>query len=205
MAVIAGVDTLKQMPRVMEGAKLAFVLALREAFQSPLTDPNLVYSADPTKTKIKIYTAYPLQLEFFPAVIVSISGGDVSFKYLQEDFTSENPDQSLVNYDGQMSFTVSLTVQAGSTLERERIMDHLIIYVRHLFRSVLHGFNLEYTRDMRLGAENVFEVESKPVYEQTFDIPCYMEYHASIDQSALETIRRIDIGAIAVGAVVVTD
>ena len=191
------------MPRLMEGAKLAFVLALREAFKSNLADENLRYSDDPSATKLAIYTAHPLKLEFFPAIVVSVGGGDASFKYLQDDFVEEDEPNAIVRYSGQMSFTVSLTVLTNSTLERERIIDHLIVFVRHLFRDVLHGYNLEYTRDMRIGSENILEVENRPVYEQTFDIPCYMEYHADIDQKAFDTIRRIDVNDIVVGAVIV--
>jgi len=196
MAVIAGTTTLTAVPKLLEGAKLSFVLALREMFKSSLTDVNLRYNDSPDLTKIRIYTAHPLTLEFFPAIVVSTGGGDASFGYLQDDFVEEDVEHSLVHYAGKMSFTVSLTVLTQSTLERERIIDHLILYVRHLFRDVLHGYGLEYTRDMRIGSENILEVENRPVYEQTFDIPCYMEYHASIDQSALETLRRIDIGNI---------
>lgn len=187
----------------MEGAKLAFVLALREAFKSPLADENLRYSDDPAETKLKIWTAHPLQLEFYPSIVVSVGGGDASFRYLQDDFLEEDEPNATVRYSGQMSFTISLTVLTNSTLERERIVDHLIVFVRHLFRDVLHGYNMEYTRDMRIGSENIMEVENRPVYEQTFDIPCYMEYHADIDQKALDTIRRIDVSDIAIGAVVV--
>lgn len=205
MAVIPGTSTLTKMPRLLEGAKLAFVLALREAFKSPLADENLRYSDNVDETKLRIYTAHPLQLEFYPAIVVSVAGGDASFRYLQDDLLEDRPSEAIVRYSGQMSFTISLTVLTNSTLERERIIDHLIVFVRHLFRDVLHGFNLEYTRDMRVGSENILEVENKPVYEQTFDIPCYMEYHADIDQKALDTIRAIDIGEIAVGAITVTD
>ena len=205
MAVIQGVDTLTQMPRLLEGAKLSFVLALRQAFSSSFTDPKLKYDQDPEKTKMKIYTAYPQQNEFYPCVVVSTGGGDASFRYLQDDFTSENEDSALVHYGGQMSFTISLTVLSTSTLERERIVDHLIVFVRHLFRSVLHGFNLEYTRDMRIGSETIVEVENRPLYQQTFDIPCYLEYNLDIDQRSLDTIRGINISDIAVGAITVTD
>jgi hypothetical protein len=179
------------------------VLALREAFKSSLTDENLRYSDDPDTTKLRIYTAHPLQLEFYPAIVVSVGGGDASFRYLQDDFVEEDVPNAIVRYSGQMSFTISLTVLTNSTLERERIIDHLIVFVRHLFRDVLHGYNLEYTRDMRIGSENILEVENRPVYEQTFDIPVYMEYHADIDQKTLDTIRRIDVSDIAVGAVIV--
>lgn len=203
MAVVPGTSKLTKIPKLLEGAKLAFVLALRQAFQSSVTDENLRYSDNGDATKIKIFTAYPLGLEFYPALIVSCAGGDASFRYLQDDFTEEDEVAGTVRYSGRLSFTISLTVLSRSTLERERIVDHLIIFIRHLFRDVLHGFNLEYTRDIRVGAEAIVEVENTPAYEQTIDIPVYLEYHADIDQSSLDTIRNIDIAEIMVGTVVV--
>ena len=205
MPVIPGVETLTQVPKILEGAKLAFVLAMRQAFSSTITDPNLRYTTDNATTKIKIFTAYPLRPEFFPSIIVSASNGDASFRYLQDDFVGEDIPEGIVHYAGQLSFTISLTVLTKSTLERERLIDHIILFIRHIFRDVLHGYNLEYTHSIRVGAESITEVENQPVYEQTIDIPCYMEYHADIDQSALETIRRINIKDISVGAVIVTD
>ena len=205
MAVIPGTSALASVPKLMEGAKLSFVLALRQAFQSAVTDPGLRYSSDDNATKIKVYTAYPLTLAFYPAIIVSVASGDASFRYLQDDFVEEDESAGVVTYAGQLSFTISLTVLSNSTLERERIIDHLILFVRHLFRDVIHGYNLEYTRDIRIGSENIVEVENKPVYEQTMDIPCYMEYKADINQQALDTIRAIDVASIMTGAVQVTD
>ena len=201
MLPIPGTTTLTEIPKLLEGAKLAFVLALRQAFASSLTHKDLRYDADKTKTKIKIFTAHPQTLEFFPCLVVSVGGGDCSIKYLMDDFVDEVEDQGKVIYAGQLSFSISITVMtSGSTMERERIVDHLIFFVRHLFvdvfrraRSEKFNFDLMYTRDIRLGAENIVEVENKPVYEQTMDIPCYLEYHATVDQSALETIRSIGI------------
>ena len=193
MAIITGTEMMTSVPKLLEGAKLSFVLALRRMFASSLTDENLRYTDNPDTTKMRVYTAHPLTLEFFPAIVVSVAGGDTSIKYLQDDFVEEDVPAAIVKYSGRLEFTISLTVLTNSTLERERIMDHLIIYIRHVFRDVLHGYNMEYFRDMRIGSENIVEVENKPVYEQTMDIPVYMEYHASIDQSTLDTIRNITV------------
>jgi len=203
MPIVPGTSGLTKIPKLLEGAKLAFVLALRQAFQSSVTDENLKYSDLPEERKIQIFTAHPLKLEFYPALVVSCAGGDASMKYLMEDFIEEDVENALVKYSGQLNFTISITVLTQSTLERERIIDHLIIFVRHLFRESLHGFGLEYTRDMRIGAESIIEVENKPVYEQTFDIPCYLEYKTHIDQSSLDCIRRINISEIMVGNITV--
>jgi len=201
MTVIQGTSGLTQVPKLLEGAKLAFVLALRQAFSSAITDPNLRYSENQEETKLKIYTAHPLTMEFFPAIVISNGGGDASFRYMQEDFIDESPDNTTLTYSGLVSLTISLTILTKSTLERERILDHLIVFIRHLFRDVLHGFNLEYTRDIRVGSENIIEVENTPVYEQTMDIPCLLQYAATIDQSALDTIRKIDVGDLTISDV----
>lgn len=195
MSVI-GTTTLTSIPPLLERAKLAFVVAMRGAFASTVTDPNLKYSDVDEETKIKIFTAHPLRMEFYPSLVVSTGGGDASFGYLIDDFVEEvEGEKAEVVFAGKIVFTMSLTISTNSTLERERILDHLIIFIRHLFRPNLHGFGLEYTKDIRVGPETLTEVENKPVYEQVMEIPCYMEYEVRVDQGALDTIRRINLTA----------
>lgn len=200
MLPIPGDTKLTQIPKILEGAKLAFVLALRQAFSSGIASENLKYNQDPAQTKLKIFTAHPIRLEFYPSLVVSTGGGDCSFKYLQDDFVGEKEDEGLVEYQGQLSFNMSITILANGTVERERIVDHLIFFVRHLFvdvfrrtRSEKFNFDLVYTKDIQLGSENIYEVENKLVYEQTMTIPCYMEYNAVVDQSSMETLRAISV------------
>ena len=200
MLPIDGTTTATEVPKLLEGAKLAFVLALRTAFSSSLTHKDLKYDTDKTKTKIKIYTAHPLKLEFYPSLVVSVGGGDASIKYLMDDFVDEVEDIGQVNYAGQLSFTISITAMTKSTQEREKIVDHLIFFIRHIFvdifrrtRTPKFNFDLVYTKDIRVGPENIIEVENTPIYEQTMDVPVYMEYHATVDQSSLETLRAISV------------
>jgi hypothetical protein len=193
---VVGESKLTSIPPLLERAKLAFVVALRSAFQSSVTDKNLKYDPSEQSTKLKIYTAHPLRLEFFPSLVVSTGGGDMSFTYLGDDFVEENDNNEVV-FAGRLIFTMSLTILSRSTLERERILDHLIIFVRHLFRAELHRFGLEFTRDIRVGPETLTEIENTPVYEQVLDIPCYMEYEARIDQGAFDCLRIVDIDAVA--------
>lgn len=188
---VVGTSKLTSPPRIIERAKLAFVKGLREAFSSSIADPRLRYSEDKDVTKLKIFTAHPLVPEFFPSIVVSTAGGDASFRYLADDFTDTRVEDNELVYAGRVVLTISLTVLSNSTLEREKVMDHLIIFIRHLFRDRLHGFGLEYTRDIRIGPETLTEVENKPVYEQTMDIPCYMEFDARVDQRALDEIRSV--------------
>lgn len=190
MLPIEGVTTATEVPRILEGAKLSFVLALRQAFASTFTHPSLRYTSG-ADTSIKIFTAHPLVMEFMPCIVVSAASGNASFGYLQDDFVREDPDSYSQYYSGKVTFNLALTIYTGSTLEREKIIDHLIFYIRHLFRGTFHNFNLEYTKNISVGSENVYEVDNKPVYEQTMSIECYMEYKAVVDQSQMEEIRKI--------------
>lgn len=197
MADPNGTLTITSIPPLLERAKLAFVLALRSAFKSDLTNKDIRYNDSKELSKIRIYTAHPLTMEFYPSLVVSTGGGDASFTYLMDDFVEEQQETSTtpgsVTFAGKVVFTISLTIFAGSTLERERILDHLILFLRHIFRPSINAFGLVYTKDIRVGAETLMEVENKPVYEQVIEIPCYMEYELKVDQSTLDTIRQIDL------------
>ena len=200
-----GSSTLTKIPKLLEGAKLAFVLGLRRAFSCSLIDKDLQYNVDPALTKIKVWTAFPLRLEFFPSLVVSCGGGDLSTKYLADDFVDESEDGNTVNFAGQLNFTISITVLSKSTLERERILDSLILIIRHLFinelrhtRSPGFNFDLTYSKDIRASSEQIVEIENAPAYSQTVDVPVYLEYQASVDRSALETLRATDVSGIQV-------
>lgn len=189
-----GTIALTGIPPLLERAKIAFVLALRAGFKSDLTDKDLLYSQDANATKIKIYRAQPKRLEFFPCLVISTSSGDASFTYMNDDFVEQTVDPvAVTTFNGKVVFTISVTVSAGSTQEREKIIDHLIFFIRHIFRANIHGFGLEYTKDIRVGPETTIEVDNEPVYQQVMDIPCYLEYEVPVDQGMLDTIRAINI------------
>lgn len=190
-----GTTTVTEVPKLLERAKLSFVLALREAFASTFTRSDLRYSQG-SDTKIKIFTAHPLTMEFLPCLVVSAAAGDVSFGYLQDDFVGETSDHNLQKYSGKVVFNIGITIYAKKTVERERLVDHIVFFTRHLFRDVFSGFDIVYTRDMTLGAENLVEVDNQPLYEQTISIPCYMEFNVSIDQSKLEEVRRVILSSV---------
>jgi hypothetical protein len=97
--------------------------------------------------------------------------------------------------------TIQLTVVSKSTAERERILDHLIIFIRHLFTDMLRGHGQTFTRDIRVGPETLIEIENENAYEQVIDIPIYLEYQASIDQSTFEYIRKMSVTANAVNVI----
>jgi hypothetical protein len=196
MLPVEGITTATEVPKVLERAKLGFALALRQAFASSLTHKDLKYSTDKAKTKIKIYTAHPLTMEFFPCLVVSASSGDASVNFLQDEYIGTVEDSSIVTYGGKIIFTVSITVITNGTVERERIMDHITFFIRHLFKDVFRSFNLEYSKGITIGAENVTEVDNRPICEQTISIPCYMEWSAGIDQAQLETVRKIIIAEV---------
>ena len=178
-------------PKLVEGAKLAFVMALRSMFSSELTNANIRYSKNKETTKLKIFTAHPTKIEFYPCLIVSVASGDCSFKYLQDDLVSQNLQKSEYLYAGQLWFNIAITIMTNTTVDREKLIDHLIFYLRHVAVGTIRSFNILYGKGMRLGPENIIEVENKPVYEQTLDIPCYLEYRSTVSQELMQTLRRI--------------
>jgi hypothetical protein len=190
-----GTTTVTEVPKLLEHAKLSFVLALRQAFASSFAHADLRYTQD-ANTKIKIYTAHPMVMEFLPSLVVSAAGGDVSFGYLQDDFAGESTDHNLQKYSGKVVFNMNITIYASKTVERERLVDHIVFFVRHLFRDVFNSFNIVYTRDITLGSENLSEVDNQPLYDQTISIPCYMEYNVAVDQSKLEEVRRVILSSV---------
>ena len=191
MLPVEGTTTSKQVPKLLEKAKLAFTQGLRIAFASEITDPSLKYIEGSTDSKIKIYPTHPQTLEFFPSLIVSAAGGDASFTYMQDDYIGGGEESFEQRYAGRVVFNINISILASKTVERERMVDHLIFFTRHLFRGTFHGFDVEFTKDISLSGENTFEVDNKPVYEQVLSIPCYMEYNATVDQSGLDTIRSL--------------
>lgn len=196
MLPVEGITTSTEVPKVLERAKLGFVIALRQAFSSSLTHADLRYDPDKTKTKIKIYTAHPLTMEFFPCLVVSAASGDASVNFLQDEYIGTSEESTVDTYGGKISFTISITVISNRTVERERIMDHIMFFTRHLFRDAFRTFDLEYTRGITIGAETVMEVDNKPVYEQTISIPCYLEWVSGVDKKTLDAVRQIIVSEI---------
>ena len=196
MLPVDGISTATEVPKVLERAKLGFVIALRQAFACSLTHADLRYSPDKTKTKIKIYSAHPLRMEFFPSLVVSAASGDASVNFLQDEYIGTVEESPVVTYGGKISFTISITVITNGTVEREKIMDHIMFFVRHLFKDVFRTFDMEYSKGITIGSETVMEVDNKPVCEQTISIPCYLEWQAGIDQTQLDAVRKIIVSEI---------
>ena len=184
------------MPKLLERARLAFVVTFRHAFGSELVDPNLKYDEDQNLTKIKIFRHHPQKMEFFPCIMLSTAHGDASVSYLQDELIEQSEYPAFRRYNGKVVFTISANIYSKSTLELERIIDHVILYLRHLFLGDIRSFGIIYTRDITVGGEQVQEVDNAPLYSQTIDIPCYMEYTIDVDQSHLDKIRQINFSAV---------
>ncbi len=191
-----GVSSLTSIPSLVERVKLSFVQALRHSFSSNLTNKDIRYNQDESLTKIKIYTAYPLRMEFVPAIVVNVSSGDLSFNYLQDDFLTYIEDKEISIYNGKVPLTIRLSVISNGTLEREKIIDHLIFYLRHVFLGLFRRYNIYYLSNISLGDESIQEVSGRLIYEQAITIPCYVEYTAEVDMKEIETLQAITVQAI---------
>jgi hypothetical protein len=172
--------------------KLAFVAAFRIAFGSKATPDEYRYDKDDSKTKIKIYRAYPRRLESTPVIWVSIVGGDVSLSYLGDDSEIIVEDSDEVFFHGMAVLNVQITIVAQSLLDRDMITDLVVLCIRHLFRAKFQGLDIAFTR-MTLGSETE-EVEGEAIlYKNTINIPCTTEYKNAVSRQTFDMIQSISL------------
>lgn len=174
-----------RVPNLYEKVRRDFVVVLRACFASDYTDENIKYNINPNNTKIKIYNSYPKTLEFFPSIIVSIDNANISFKYLQDDFLGES--NGVQKYNGGVEFDVKLVVYSRSVVERDRILDHLIYFLRNIIVNNIRGIGLHYSNNLRIGDESTNVVNKELIFSNAITIPCYAEY---------EVEREFDTGVI---------
>ena len=89
---------------------------------------------------------------------------------------------------------VRITVYAMSTTDRERILDLIILYIRHVFRDFLAPY-ITYI-NIRIGEESSTIISNQVVYTNTVTVDCWTHYADYIDQSLLELIKKIDVTSI---------
>jgi len=94
----------------------------------------------------------------------------------------------------QVRVPVKITVYALSTTDRERIIDLIVLYVRHVFKDLFRPM-AEYI-DMRIGGETETTWDNQIVYTNTLTVDCWSAYAHFIDLSTFDLIKNIDIQSI---------
>lgn len=177
--VNGGSPSIKRIPSVLEDCKSDFVLILRNCFSSTLADENLRFNEDKNLTKIQIFKGFPNVIEFYPSIFITANYGDFSFKYLNNDFISEDTNKSI--FSSPVEFTISINIYANSQLERERIIDHLIFFMKYLFLGEFRSKNFVFYKQLNLGSEGTEERHNRLIYTASMNIPCFSEYQSELD------------------------
>jgi hypothetical protein len=165
-----------KLPSIYEKLRYNFVTLLRAAFASEITDVNLRYSTDKAKRKIEIYPTYPQVLEFFPSIAVHLSSVDFSHTYLEDELQNINFAEGSYLYNGIFAVDINMTVYSKSVRERDRIIDHLILFFKHLFVNHFRDIGIQFRKNMRISDESVSPITGGVLYSNTVTIPCSIEY-----------------------------
>ena len=187
-----------KIPPIYEKLRYNLVGMLRMAFASQLTDENLKYSISKTQRKIEIYPTYPNVLEFFPCIVASISSVDFSHTYLEEEIIYFNNAEGKSLYNGILSVDVNLTVYSKSARERDRIIDHIIMFFKNLFVNHFKEIGIQFRKNMRISDESVSQISGGIVFSNTITIPCSIEYEIERVPDIEELIQQINISDISI-------
>lgn len=179
-----------RVPNLYEKIRRDLVVVLRACFASEYTDENIRYNINPNNTKIKIYNSYPKTLEFFPSIIVSIDTANVSFKYLQDDFL--NDINGVQKYNGGVEFGVKIVIYSRSVVERDRIVDHMIYFLRNIIVKNIRGIGVHYSNNIAIGDESTNVINKELIFSNAITIPCYSEYEIEREEEG-GVINAIDI------------
>jgi hypothetical protein len=182
-----------KLPSIYEKLRYNFVTLLRAAFASEITDENLRYSPDKTKRKIEIYPTYPQVLEFFPSIAVNLSSLNFSHTYLEDELQDINFSKGTYLYNGIFTVDINMTVYSKSIRERDRIVDHLILFFKHLFVNHFRELGIQFRKDMRVSDESVNPIAGGIVYSNTISIPSSIEYEIERISDIEGIIQQINI------------
>jgi len=188
-----GIPSATGIPQVYETCKNDFVVVLRQCFSSNLTDENLRFDADKSKTKIAIYKGYPEVIEFYPSIFVAVDSIGLDFKFVSDDYTGGKADGTEDYFTMPVSFNVNLSVFSRSQLERERIVDHLIFYLRHLFLGEFRRKYFFYSKNLSGSNETMADGNGVPIYSIRFVIPCYSEYFSKVTYNEVNRLTGVNV------------
>jgi len=163
----------------------ALVNLLKYAFTS---NTDFKYTTDIKTTKIGIYKAHPKVMPAYPIVIVNYPVADVSQRTFGDDLLYEAKGDwtfdgmTLVNglcfsvYGGLVNSKLSVVVVARTAPERELIIDWIITYLRHVYRSYLDQWAID-IQGIGREAEIVQPYGSELIYLSQVSMDMYYEWN----------------------------
>lgn len=192
-----------------ELVRSGFVRALRVVFESnqdfqyktSLTDP---YQPD-DNSGVFIYDAWPWKRIGYPAIIVTLGAADPLLRTIGGEHQSDIQDSGYVGQDGLTYFnnigevfgggvqtTVKIDVLARSAIERSRVMDWLVLYIRHFFTDTFSQQGVSIA-DMSHAGETMQLVGNEPVYSDALAVTVYSEFQRTIFNGVFGTIDAVSL------------
>lgn len=90
-----------------------------------------------------------------------------------------------------LNVNIIITVYARSQMDRERIFDLLVLYIRHIFKASISKY-IVYSGE-QISGERVAMYDNQPIYENSITIPCVTHYSHYIDNSVDALINSIPV------------
>jgi hypothetical protein len=192
--VVTGTNTLT----VTRGAQRTIAVAHPDntSITKSYVAPQYLYDDDEEKTKIQIYTAFPIRNFKAPTIVVNATtgGAQVSFIGPQEEIREQQVDgDDHLYFSGILRVGLEIKVYAGTMTDAEKLSDFVIVFLRFLLRDKLAELRLSYT-DISFGGISTEPWNDELLYVATINISnVHSEYELVFPKSLLTFVEQINI------------
>jgi len=168
---------------VVNGVKSIFSLVSDEI--SPYA-----YNEDLKQTKIFVYRAFPSKSPIYPSIVIMSSTGNVPITTYFQDHVSEGTTTDTIG--GSFDITITVTVIAESTVDKENVMNILLKGLVYISRSVFDTDGMVLQNPIGLGGETQDTYGGAKMYHsQSLNLRFYSEWEEDAGPYAL--LSKVDI------------
>ena len=181
-----------------ERAKIALIRVLELAFQ---TNMQFKWDQDPDKSRIRIYKQWPKTDVKLPSVIITAAPGDPLMRTIGQDVRRQITSPvmmdgitrqvvSATQYGGSFQPSLNIEVASNDTMERDRIIDWISMYIRWFFWDKFRDFGIEF-QSMRWNSDREDRLGNDWVYISSMSLDLLTEWNHTVtidDASRLNAI-----------------
>lgn len=158
--------------------------------------PQYLYDDDEEKTKIQIYTAFPIRNFKAPTIVVEATSGDASVSYVgaQEQIKTKIIDgEEHLYFSGILRLAIGVKIYASTMTDVEKISDFLVIFLRFFLRDKMADLRISYTA-VDFSGISTDSWDGNVLYTATIGISnLHSEYELVFPKSLLDFIEQINI------------
>lgn len=164
------------------------------------------WDPEPSKSKIHIYDAYPMEGLRYPAVIVAVTGGEGMLRGIGDEFEDQSSTEVTLQgacysqvttqkISGQQRLNVSLNVFARSSVDRAQVADWCDLVIRHFGTEKLRREGVE-IQSMTYGAQTQELQGSDQLFRTSLNVQCLGSWQRELPVSVTQTLNAICITGI---------